>query len=79
MSLFVNILIHPVGDQAVADVASLALASKVINRLRTQGVTDFETKHNEQAGKFVTELLKLANGAILKANGAPALDRPPTK
>ncbi|KAL6824979.1 hypothetical protein V8C40DRAFT_223852 [Trichoderma camerunense] len=79
MSLFVNILIHPVGDQAVADVASLALASKVINRLRTQGVTDSETKHNEQAGKFVTELLKLANGAILKANGAPALGRPPTE
>ncbi|PKK53567.1 hypothetical protein CI102_2058 [Trichoderma harzianum] len=79
MSLFVNILIHPVGAQAVADVESLALASKVLNRLRTQTVTNYETKHNEQAGKFVAELLKLANGAILKANGVSALDRPPTK
>ncbi|KAL6786842.1 hypothetical protein J3E68DRAFT_440935 [Trichoderma sp. SZMC 28012] len=79
MSLFVNILIHPVGAQAVADMESLALASEVVNRLRTQTVTDYEIKHNEQAGKFVTELLKLANGAILKANGASALDRPPTK
>ncbi|KKO98239.1 fungal specific transcription factor [Trichoderma harzianum] len=81
MSLFVNILIHPVGTQAVADVASLALASKVINRLRTQTVTNYEIKHNEQAGKFLTELLKLANGAILKANGhrASAPDGPPTE
>ncbi|KAJ4858401.1 hypothetical protein T069G_06668 [Trichoderma breve] len=75
MSLFVNILIHPVGAQAAADVESLALASKVVNRLRTQTVADYEAKHNEQAGKFVTELLRLANGAILKANGASALDR----
>ncbi|KAL7913386.1 hypothetical protein GGI35DRAFT_206739 [Trichoderma velutinum] len=66
MSLFVNILIHPVGAQAVADVESLALASKVVNRLYTQTVTDYETKHDEQAGEFVTELLKLANGAIFK-------------
>ncbi|KAL6694667.1 hypothetical protein J3F84DRAFT_50914 [Trichoderma pleuroticola] len=78
MSLFVNILIHPVGAQAVADVASLALASKVVNRLQTQTVTDYETTHNEQAGKFVAELLKLANGAILKADGSSALDKPPT-
>lgn len=79
MSLFINILIHPVGAQAVADVGSLALASKVVNRLRTQTVTDHETKHNEQTGKFVAELLKLASGAISKANGASALDRPPTE
>ncbi|KAL6823001.1 hypothetical protein J3E69DRAFT_304648 [Trichoderma sp. SZMC 28015] len=76
MSLFVNILIHPVGAQAVADVESLALASKVVNRLRSQAIMNYETKHNEQAGKFVEELLKLANGAILKANGASPLDRP---
>ncbi|QYT00574.1 Fungal_trans domain-containing protein [Trichoderma simmonsii] len=79
MSLFVNILIHPVGAQAIADVKSLALASKVVDRQRTQTVTDYEAKHNEQAGNFVTELLKLANGAILKANGASALDRLPTE
>ncbi|KAH0524561.1 hypothetical protein TsFJ059_007057 [Trichoderma semiorbis] len=78
MSLFVNILIHPVGAQAVADVESLALASKVVNRLRTQTATDHETKHNEQAGKFIAGLLKLANGAVSKANGTSALDRPPT-
>ncbi|OPB41528.1 Zn2Cys6 transcriptional regulator [Trichoderma guizhouense] len=75
MSLFVNILIHPVGAQAAADVESLAMASKVVNRLRTQTVTDYEAKHNEQAGKFVTELSRLANGAIFKANGASALDK----
>ncbi|EHK17065.1 uncharacterized protein TRIVIDRAFT_42068 [Trichoderma virens Gv29-8] len=79
MSLFVNILIHPVGAQAVADMESLALALKVVNRLRTQTVTDYETKHNEQAGRFVTELLKLANGAISKANGASALDKATVK
>lgn len=79
MSLFVNILIHPVGAQATADVTSIALASKVINRLRIETVTNYETKHNDQAGKFVTEILMLAKGAILKANGASALDRPPTE
>ncbi|KAF3072862.1 hypothetical protein CFAM422_004706 [Trichoderma lentiforme] len=79
MSLFVNILIHPVGAQAVADVESLVLASKVVSRLLTQTVTDYEAKHNEQAGKFIAELLNLANGAISKANGASALDRPLTE
>ncbi|KAL7947323.1 hypothetical protein V8C42DRAFT_283558 [Trichoderma barbatum] len=75
MSLFVNVLIHPVGAQSVADVESLVLASKVVNRLRTQTTTDYENKHHEQAAEFVTELSKLANGAILKAKRTSALDK----
>lgn len=75
MSLFVNILIHPAGAQAVADMESLALASRVVDKLRAQTVSEYEAKHNEQAGEFIAELLKLANGAILKATRTPALDK----
>ncbi|KAL7795781.1 hypothetical protein V8C37DRAFT_373415 [Trichoderma ceciliae] len=70
MSLFVNILIHPVGPQAVTDTESLALASKIVDNMRLRAISTDEAKHTEQAGELISELLTLANGAILKANGA---------
>ncbi|KAH6604241.1 hypothetical protein Trco_007687 [Trichoderma cornu-damae] len=74
MSLFVNILIHPVGPQAAADVESLSLTSKVVNEMRPRATLNHETGHNEQAGEFLRELSKLANGAVFKANSTMALD-----
>ncbi|KID97348.1 Transcription factor, fungi, partial [Metarhizium majus ARSEF 297] len=63
MSLFVNILIHPTSDQAITDVEWLASASKTINELSVTCSAE-ELKYLKQAGDFVAELLKLANGAI---------------
>ncbi|KAG8406168.1 hypothetical protein J3459_017316 [Metarhizium acridum] len=63
MSLFVNILIHPTSDQAISDVEWLALASKTINELIGRCSAE-ELKYLQQAGDFLAELLKLANGAI---------------
>lgn len=68
MSLFVNILLHPVGPQAVADAESLALALEVIKKMRSQTISDYESKEAEQAQQLITELLKLAGAAIFKAD-----------
>ncbi|KAL6902995.1 hypothetical protein GGI43DRAFT_421882 [Trichoderma evansii] len=78
MSLFVNILIHPVGPQAGADVESLALALKITERMRPLAISDHESRETEQAHQLITELLKLANAAILKAD-ATALNKSPAK
>lgn len=67
MSIFVNILIHPVGPQAVADAEPLALALEITGKMQTLAISDYESKETEQAHQLMTELLKLANAANLKA------------
>jgi hypothetical protein len=79
MSLFVNILIHPIGPQAAADTESLVLALTITDRIRLWTVSDHVMKDAEQARQLITELLNLANSAILKANRITALNKPPDK
>lgn len=79
MSLFVNILIHPVGLQAVADAESLALALEITERMRPLAMSNHESKETEQAHQLITELLKLVNGVILKADAVTALNKSPVK
>lgn len=67
MSLFVNILIHPIGPPAVADAKTLALALGTVDKMRQLAASDCESKEIEQAYQLMTELLKLANAAIVKA------------
>ncbi|KAL7923516.1 hypothetical protein ACQKWADRAFT_289859 [Trichoderma austrokoningii] len=78
MSLFVNILIHPAGRQAVADAKVLDLAPEIAERMRPLAISDCESKGTEQAHQLMAELLKLANatisnaGAIARANNGPS-------
>lgn len=74
MSLFVNILIHPIGPQAVADMESLALASRIIDKMQGQTVSNGEAKYVGQADALIRELLTLANGAVSRADRVEAAD-----
>lgn len=64
MSLFVNILIHPVSEQAHTDAKWLGLASKIIGALSKRACSRDQRKDVHEAGEFVAELLKLTRGAI---------------
>ena len=77
MSLFVNILIHPVGHQAAADAESLVLALDIIAKMRSSATSDGESKDTGQAYQLITELSKLANAAILKAGAIARTNRSP--
>ncbi|KAH8125094.1 hypothetical protein LI328DRAFT_167725 [Trichoderma asperelloides] len=79
MSLYVNILIHPVGPRAVADAKSLALALKIMEKMRLPAISDHQSNEAEQAHQLITELLKLARAAILKADVITAVTKPPVK
>lgn len=75
MSLFVNILIHPVGPQAAADAESLALALNIIAKIQPLATSDCESNDTGQAHQLITELSKLANAAILKAGAIARTNR----
>ncbi|KAK1239118.1 hypothetical protein MKX08_006179 [Trichoderma sp. CBMAI-0020] len=77
MSLFVNMLMHPVGPQAAADAESLALALDIVTRMRPSADSDCELMETGQAHQLITELSKLASAAILKAGAIARTDRSP--
>lgn len=75
MSLFVNILMHPVGPRAAADAKTLALALDIIAKIRPSATSDCESKDAGQAHQLVTEVSKLANAAVLKAGAVARMKR----
>lgn len=77
MSLFINILLHPVGLQAAADAESLTLALDIIAKIRPSATSDCESNETGQAHQLITELSKLANAAISKACAIARTSRAP--
>jgi hypothetical protein len=67
MSLFTNILIHPLGEQASSDLDVLASAVGIIRSIPLDNLSAFEVEHVESLSDFVIELIRLGNCAIWKA------------
>lgn len=77
MSLFINILIHPVGLQAAADAEFLTLALDIIAKIQPSATLDCESIETGQVHQLITELSKVANTAILKAGAVARMNRAP--
>ncbi|KAM5372492.1 hypothetical protein ACJZ2D_007530 [Fusarium nematophilum] len=67
MSLFMNILIHPVDTQAKNDLEILASAVSIFQNVAVRTLTNDEIEHIQELNNFVTELVRLGNCAIWKA------------
>ncbi len=66
-SLFINIVIHPVGTEARADLELIVSAASIIRGIPTRALTSYELKHPQETIVFVMELVRLSNSAILLA------------
>ncbi|KAL7812424.1 N-terminal fungal transcription regulatory domain-containing protein [Trichoderma aethiopicum] len=66
MSLFLNILIHPHADRPGEDIELILSASDVVDKLRERCVTEYENRHIEQTCEFLRELVRHANGAVVR-------------
>lgn len=67
MSLFINILIHPLDQQAHQDLEVLSAAVGMFHNLSARKVTEEEIEHVREMSNFVSELVRVANSAIWQA------------
>ncbi|KAJ4146872.1 hypothetical protein LMH87_001431 [Akanthomyces muscarius] len=65
--LFVNILLHPLEEQARKDMEALSLALDVLSDMASQCNGCVETELYKQGRAFLTVLIKLAGFAVAKA------------
>lgn len=73
VSLFVNILLHPLEEQADKDTESLNLAVRIVGEMCSGDKTQGGNQRTYQARDFIAELLRLAKCAISKAEKEPQL------
>ncbi|TPX09927.1 uncharacterized protein E0L32_008949 [Thyridium curvatum] len=66
MPLFVNVLIHPVGNPADDDLQILASISSITRRIPTKGLSKAEIEQIQEVGEFVMELIRLCHSAAWK-------------
>ncbi|WAO96976.1 Zn(2)-C6 fungal-type domain-containing protein [Fusarium falciforme] len=67
MSLFMNILIHPLDPQVQIDLEILASTISIFQNVPVQALTSDETEYIKEMNNFVTELVRLGNCALWKA------------
>ncbi|PKS12559.1 hypothetical protein jhhlp_000767 [Lomentospora prolificans] len=67
MSLFVNILVHPLSAQAQKDLEILASAVSISQNISTASMTGDDMEYLQEMNNFVMELVQLANCAMWKA------------
>jgi hypothetical protein len=68
MTIFFNILMHPLRTQAKIDLELLKSAADLIYNLPVSRLTSHEVAHMKLVNEFSRELVRLANSAITKAN-----------
>lgn len=73
LSLFVNILLHPLEAPAENDRDCLALALRITDNMLPEHNRDCDKNHIQQTSDFIAELLELANCAILRAGEEPQI------
>ena len=66
MPLFVNILIHPVGNPADDDLQILASISNITRKIPLESVSDVDIEQVQETGEFVMELIRLCHSAAWK-------------
>jgi len=67
ITIFFNILMHPLHGRAVADLELLRSAANLICELPISRLTSREVAHTKLVNDFATELVRLAKSAIAKA------------
>lgn len=67
MSLFLNILIHPIDPRGQVDLGILASAISMFQNTPPQSLTTDDIEHLQEMSNFMTELVRLGNLAIWNA------------
>lgn len=67
MSLFVNVLIHPLSSRASSDLAELVTAIGVIQSIPLADLSTNDIGKLQELNNFIMELVRLGNCAIWKA------------
>lgn len=67
MSIFFNILMHPLEDQAKVDLELLSSAADLVKSMPASRLTPHELAYMKLVNDFVAELIRLCNCAIAKA------------
>jgi hypothetical protein len=67
MSLFANILIHPLQPEAQPDLDILATTVSTVQNISSSAMTDEGIDFLQETSEFVSELVRLGNAAIWKA------------
>lgn len=67
MPLFVNILIHPLGEPADSDLLILSSISNITRKIPTERLSNREIEHIQEISEFVMELVRLGHSAAWKA------------
>lgn len=68
MSLFLNMVIHPLDDDVHLDLERLVSSANVIRSIPTQDLTDEEIRLVRDVRDFIMGLVWLGTSAITKAN-----------
>lgn len=67
MTLFFNVLLHPLDTQAKLDLGLLSSAADLIRSMPIRRLTRYEIGHLKMVDDFIAELIRLGNCAISKA------------
>ncbi|KAJ0419927.1 hypothetical protein BJY00DRAFT_324118 [Aspergillus carlsbadensis] len=67
MPLFLNIIIHPVGNPADSDLRILASIGDITRGIPVDGLGVEEIEHVQEIGEFVMQLVRLSHSAAWKA------------
>lgn len=66
MPLFINIIIHPLGEEADNDLQILASVGNIARSIPTEGLCVEEIEHIQEICEFVMELVRLGHSAAWK-------------
>lgn len=67
MPLFLNTLIHPLGNPADSDLQILSSITNITRKVPTEKLSKGEIEHIQEIGVFVMELIRLCHSAAWKA------------
>jgi hypothetical protein len=67
MPLFLNIIIHPVGNPADSDLRILSSIGDITRGIPVEGLGAQEIEHVQEIGEFVMQLVRLSHSAAWKA------------
>ncbi|KAL1874776.1 hypothetical protein VTK73DRAFT_195 [Phialemonium thermophilum] len=67
MSLFVNVVVHPLGSQAQADLEALVAGTGAIQTIPLRNLSGDETEQIRDVNNFILELVRLGNCALWEA------------
>ncbi|PLB53971.1 hypothetical protein P170DRAFT_451880 [Aspergillus steynii IBT 23096] len=67
MPLFLNIIIHPLGNPADSDLQILSSIGNITRKIPTERLSREEIEHIQEIGEFVMQLIQLGHSAAWKA------------